>query len=204
MPTRAASDVAAHAINVCARRCVGRGRIGTAPQIGAAIVCAPVSGQQGKQSQRRSRPHAVGPDRAATTLNVSWVVDVIVVVLNASASRHAGGALWGDGVFSAGRAGTLISLARETCEKTDSASFAGGGCGASSRAKEGFGAQRRLSRCVFWAVVASRATTSALGGELAISVVYLGAKEPRRARNWPIRLVISRFGEELFQRQPYQ
>eukprot|EP00964_Phaeocystis_antarctica_P159178 scaffold130118_cov66-Phaeocystis_antarctica.AAC.3 len=59
------------------------------------------------------------------------------------------------------------------------------------------GAQRRLGRCVIWAIEPSRATTSALGGELAISVVYFGAKEPRRARNWPIRLVISSWEERL-------
>eukprot|EP00964_Phaeocystis_antarctica_P074591 scaffold45883_cov70-Phaeocystis_antarctica.AAC.2 len=56
--------LAQHAIFIHARRRVGRGRIGAAPQIGAAIVCAPVPRYQGKQSQRGSRLLALGSDRA--------------------------------------------------------------------------------------------------------------------------------------------
>ena len=53
-----------HAICIRACRRVGRGRIGAAPQIGAAIVRAPVSRYQGKQGQSGSRPLALGPDWA--------------------------------------------------------------------------------------------------------------------------------------------
>eukprot|EP00964_Phaeocystis_antarctica_P008471 scaffold4571_cov72-Phaeocystis_antarctica.AAC.2 len=59
--------LAEHAIHVCARRRVGRRRIGAAPQIGAVIVCTPVPRYQGKQSQSVSRPLALGSDRARPT-----------------------------------------------------------------------------------------------------------------------------------------
>ena len=109
--------LAQHAIHICTRRRAERERIGAAPQIGAAIVCAPVPRYQGKKRQSAARSHAVGPERAATTLDVPWVVDGIVVVLDAFASRHAGGTRFGDRVFDASCAGTLISLAREVVER---------------------------------------------------------------------------------------
>eukprot|EP00964_Phaeocystis_antarctica_P002572 scaffold1338_cov63-Phaeocystis_antarctica.AAC.10 len=109
--------LAQHAICIRARRRVWRRCIGAAPQIGAAIVCAPVSRYQGKQSQSFPRLLAFGPDRAATTLDVFWVVDGIVVVLDTFASRHAGGSRFGDRVYDAGRAGTLVSLPREVVER---------------------------------------------------------------------------------------
>eukprot|EP00964_Phaeocystis_antarctica_P007530 scaffold4078_cov68-Phaeocystis_antarctica.AAC.8 len=198
--------LAGHAIHVRARRRVGRGRIGAAPQIRAVIVCAPVSGQQGKQSHSFPRPLAVGPDRAATTLDVSWVVDGHAGTL-ISLARKVVESVLGAADVNASRAPrscwTYITFlgVLQTWETTDGASFAGGGCGASGRAKEVVGAQGRLGRCVFWAVIASRATTSASSGELAINIVCLGATEPRRARLWPIRLVITSW-EELFQGQP--
>ena len=56
--------LAQHAIYIRARRRVGRGRVGAAPQIGAVIVRAPVSRYQRKKSQSVSRPFALGADRA--------------------------------------------------------------------------------------------------------------------------------------------
>eukprot|EP00964_Phaeocystis_antarctica_P157255 scaffold127376_cov74-Phaeocystis_antarctica.AAC.2 len=109
--------LAERAIHVGTRRCVGRGRIGAAPQVGAVIVRAPESGQQGQPSQSVSQPLACGPERAATTLDVSWVVHGIVVGLDALASRHAGGALWRHRVLRTRRAGSLIDLARAVVER---------------------------------------------------------------------------------------
>eukprot|EP00964_Phaeocystis_antarctica_P004186 scaffold2260_cov65-Phaeocystis_antarctica.AAC.7 len=86
-------------------------------RVGAVIVRAPESGQQGQPSQSVSQPFACGPERAATTLDVSWVVDDIVVVLNALASRHAGGGFWRYRVFRTRRAGALIDLARAVVER---------------------------------------------------------------------------------------
>eukprot|EP00964_Phaeocystis_antarctica_P027741 scaffold15650_cov58-Phaeocystis_antarctica.AAC.4 len=51
--------LAQHAICIRTRRRVGRGCIGTAPQIGAVIVRAPVSRYEGKQGQRGSRSLAI-------------------------------------------------------------------------------------------------------------------------------------------------
>eukprot|EP00964_Phaeocystis_antarctica_P102227 scaffold67609_cov70-Phaeocystis_antarctica.AAC.2 len=56
--------LARHAVCIRTRCRVGRGRIGAAPQIGAATVCAPVPRYQGKQSQSGSRLLALGSDRA--------------------------------------------------------------------------------------------------------------------------------------------
>ena len=180
-------------------------------------MCAPVSRLQGQKSQRAARFCAVGPDRTGMTVLsiVVVVLDAPAGRLAGGTIRRLGkirtrltcpseGLVdqWLEGVWwardsdasctpRAGWARLTFRAALQTWETADGARFASSWGGASVRAKEGDGALRRLGRCVIWAVVASRATTSALGGELVISIVCLGATEPRRARNWPLRLIIS-------------
>eukprot|EP00964_Phaeocystis_antarctica_P004984 scaffold2716_cov64-Phaeocystis_antarctica.AAC.9 len=82
-----------HAICIRARRRVGRGRIGAAPQIGAAIVCAPVSRYQGKQGQSGSRPLALGPDRAWLARHIASSGFAVVVPFQTLATFDASRAI---------------------------------------------------------------------------------------------------------------
>eukprot|EP00964_Phaeocystis_antarctica_P038861 scaffold22235_cov63-Phaeocystis_antarctica.AAC.4 len=66
-------------IRVCARRRVGRRRVGAAPQVGATAVCAPVSRYQGKQRQSCSRLPAFGPDRARPARHPACGLFAVVV-----------------------------------------------------------------------------------------------------------------------------
>eukprot|EP00964_Phaeocystis_antarctica_P071606 scaffold43717_cov71-Phaeocystis_antarctica.AAC.4 len=115
--------LAQHAICIRTRRRVGRGRIGAAPQIGAVIVCAPVSRQQGKQSQSVSRPLALGPDRAWPANHVASGGLAVVVPFLTLAVFDASRTIVGLGKPGALLARTSRNLVEQRLEGVDSTRY---------------------------------------------------------------------------------
>eukprot|EP00964_Phaeocystis_antarctica_P025895 scaffold14560_cov60-Phaeocystis_antarctica.AAC.6 len=159
--------LAQHAIHIYARRRVGRGRVGAAPQIGAVIVGAPVPRYQGKQGQSGSRPLAIRPDRAWLAKHIAsggFAVVVLFLTLAVFDTCRAFARLGKLGALLARasidlvdqRASLTVTGARQAFAKTDLA-FTSGWCGASSGAPGRYGA-RLTCLLAFPALKAARLT----------------------------------------------